>query len=145
MVYKAEAQRLHVHMMCHSSKILNIKWWQHIPNKFILKKSKLPSMYNILAQCNVRLEDCKQPKQVLNSKLRKGSCKIGRPKFRYKDIIKRNPRVMNIPLDNWQYQSKNWKNKRKKSADDWLVGWLVEFHGISTFMGYLTLNPFLCK
>ena len=26
-----------------------------------------------------------------------------------------------------------------------LVGWLVGFYGISTFVGYLTLNPFLCK
>ena len=23
--------------------------------------------------------------------------------------------------------------------------WFVEFYGISTFVGYLTLNPFLCK
>ena len=27
----------------------------------------------------------------------------------------------------------------------WLVGWLVEFYGISTFVGYLTPNPLLCK
>ncbi len=27
----------------------------------------------------------------------------------------------------------------------WLVGWLVVFYGISTFVGYLTPNPFLCK
>ena len=28
---------------------------------------------------------------------------------------------------------------------DWLVGWLVGFYGISTFIGYLMPNPFLCK
>ena len=27
----------------------------------------------------------------------------------------------------------------------WLVGWLVEFYGISTFIGYLIPNPFLYK
>ena len=27
----------------------------------------------------------------------------------------------------------------------WLVGWLVEFYGMSTFVGYLTPNPFLCR
>ena len=27
----------------------------------------------------------------------------------------------------------------------WLVGWLVWFYGISTFVGYLTPNLFLCK
>ena len=26
-----------------------------------------------------------------------------------------------------------------------LVGWLIGFYGISTFVGYLTPNPFLCK
>ena len=26
-----------------------------------------------------------------------------------------------------------------------LVGWLGKFYGISTFIGYLTTNPFLCK
>ena len=26
-----------------------------------------------------------------------------------------------------------------------LVGWLSGFYGISTFVGYLTPNPFLCK
>ena len=25
------------------------------------------------------------------------------------------------------------------------VGWLVRFYGISTFVDYLTSNPFLCK
>ena len=25
----------------------------------------------------------------------------------------------------------------------WLVGWLVVFYGTSTFVGYLTPNPFL--
>ena len=28
---------------------------------------------------------------------------------------------------------------------DWLVGWLVGVYGISTFVGYLTPNQFLCK
>ena len=28
--------------------------------------------------------------------------------------------------------------------DSWLV-WFIGFYGISTFVGYLTPNPFLCK
>ena len=53
-VYKACAQRLQVYMMCPLLKILNVKWWLHIPNKFILEKSKLPGMYDILTQHNLR-------------------------------------------------------------------------------------------
>ena len=30
-------------------------------------------------------------------------------------------------------------------AVGWLVGWLVGFYGISTFLSYLTPNPFLCE
>ena len=33
----------------------------------------------------------------------------------------------------------------KYSETSWLVGWLVGFCGISTIIGYLTPNPFLCK
>ena len=32
-----------------------------------------------------------------------------------------------------------WSNLAK------IIGWLVGFYGISTFVGYLTPNPFLCK
>ena len=120
MVYKADAQRHHIDMMCHLHEILNVKWWQYIPNKFILEKSKLSGMYDILAQCNLRwachlnrLEDRILPKQILYSQLREGSHKTGKPKLGYKDIIKRNPGVMSIPLDNWQYLSKNKKMEEK--------------------------------
>ena len=33
-----------------------------------------------------------------------------------------------------------WKPEKKR-----LVGWFVWFYGVSTFVGYLTPNPFLCK
>ena len=117
--------------MCHLGKILNVKWWLHIPNKSILEKSKLPRMYDILVQCNLkwggqlnRLEDSRLPKQMLYSQLREGSCKTSWPKLRYKHIIKRNLEVMNIPLDNWQYRSKNWKKWRKKSTGHHRILWI---------------------
>ena len=40
--------------MCYLRKILNIKWWKPIPNKFMLEKNPLPDMYDILFQCNLR-------------------------------------------------------------------------------------------
>ena len=33
----------------------------------------------------------------------------------------------------------------KRSQWGWLVGWLVGFYGISTFVGYLMPNPFSWK
>ena len=34
--------------------ILSVKWWQYIQNEFIVEKSKLPGMYDKLAQQNLR-------------------------------------------------------------------------------------------
>ena len=49
-VYKVDAQRFHVYIIRYLFKILNVKWWQQIPNKSIQEKSKLLNMYNILNQ-----------------------------------------------------------------------------------------------
>ena len=57
-----------------------------------------------------RFKDSRLPKQILYSQFREGSCKTGRPKLRYKGIIKRNLGLINISSHNWQYLSKN-KNK----------------------------------
>ena len=49
-----------------------------------------------------------------------------------------------------EYYIKEYENK-KVLLDDVgmsimiMVGWLVGFYGISTFVGYLIPNPFLCK
>ena len=63
-----------------------------------------------------KFEDSRLPEQILHSQLSEESRKIGKPKLRYKDIIKRNLGVRKIPLDNWQWLSKNRKNWRKTSA-----------------------------
>ena len=96
-IYKADGQGLHVSRV----KKLNSKWWQYIPRIPITEKSKLPGMYNIRTHFNFRrtghlnrLGDNRQWKQILYYQLRKGSRKT----------------------NNWQYQSENRKNWRKKSA-----------------------------
>ena len=40
---------------------------------------------------------------------------------------------------------RDWKRPYTTLLVGWLVGWLVGFYGISTFVGYLTPNPFLYK
>ena len=44
-----------------------------------------------------------------------------------------------------QGKSKPTIETQRKEMVGWLVGWLVEFYGISTSAGYLTTNPFLCE
>ena len=48
-VLKADAHRFLIFIMRHLCKILNVKLWQHIPQKVFLWKFKLYCMYNILA------------------------------------------------------------------------------------------------
>ena len=42
-------------------------------------------------------------------------------------------------------KSKEINIKKKKKKKKMLVGWFVWFYCISTIVGYLTPNPFLCK
>ena len=47
------------------------------------------------------------------------------------------------------YADIRWSQDDQSGAmdnrDRWVVDWLVELYGISTVVGYLTPNPFLCK
>ena len=44
-VYKADCQEIHIFMMHHLHKILNVKSWQHILKKLIPEKSNLAGLY----------------------------------------------------------------------------------------------------
>ena len=56
-----------------------------------------------------RLEDSRLPKQILDLQLAEGSRKTSKLNLGYKDILKRNMGLLNIPLDKWQYLSTNRK------------------------------------
>ena len=105
-------------------------------------------MYNKFTQCSLRraghlnrLEESRLPKQIPYSQLWERSCKTGRIKLRYKDIIKRNVGVINIPLDYWQYLSKNQKTEGKIKQLEVIIGfneqfvWLIIFKPL--FVTYL--------
>ena len=107
-LYKCQVRKLEVYIMRHLRTIMNIKWWQHISNNEILKRAGYPSVHALLMQRTMRwtghvarMEDKRLPKQVLFSQLSSGSRKIGRPKLRYKDTIKRNLKDLDIPTDTW--------------------------------------------
>ena len=112
--------KIRIYMMHHLCKILNVKWQQHIPNKFILEKSKLPGT------CNIYLSNATKDGLATWTDLRMADYQIDpvfslregshRTKFQHKDIMKRDLGVINILLDEWQYLSKNRNNWRKRSS-----------------------------
>ena len=56
-VYKVVAQRLHVYMIFHARKIVNVKTWQYILNKLIQEKFKFQGTYDMHVQRNLRWDD----------------------------------------------------------------------------------------
>ena len=62
-------------MKHHLCKILNVKQWQHILNKFILEKCKLPDIYDILTQCNLRWTSHLRTADYQNRTCSEGTCK----------------------------------------------------------------------
>lgn len=108
-VYRKQVKKLSVFMMRNLRSIMNVKWYQRISNAEILKRAHLPSMEEMLIQRNLRWaghiarQNNKQiPRQILFSELSEGKRNIGRPKLRFKDVMKRNLKRIGIPTNSWQ-------------------------------------------
>ena len=79
-----------------------------VTNKDILERTGLPSMEDLLIRKNLRwtghrtrMSPDRLPKQVLYSQLSSGHRKIGRPRLRLKDTIKRNLKRRYTKTDPW--------------------------------------------
>ena len=69
---------------------------------------------------DLRTTDCQNRSCNLN--LEKDQVnKTGRPKLRYKEIMKRNLEAMNNHLDKWQYLSKNFLKIEEKYQQDVII------------------------
>lgn len=107
-LHKTQVKRIHAFIMRHLRKIMNIKWWQHVSNKEVLRRAGYKCVHDLLIQRNLRwaghvarLENTRLPKQILFSQLTDGHRGRGRPKLRYKDTIKRNLKDLSIPTADW--------------------------------------------
>ena len=95
--YARQERRLNsFHLRC-LRRILGISQWQdRVPNKDVLERAGIPSMFAMLSQRLLRrlghilrTEDGRLPKDVLYGELTSGSRPVGRPMLRYKDVCKR--------------------------------------------------------
>ena len=109
--------------MRHLREIMNISWKDKITNKVILEKAGLPPMADILIQMNLRwlghvesMDFARLPRQLLYSQLSDGKRNQGRPRLRFKDIVKRNLKRKDIFVDSWRQRAKDrttWSNLTK--------------------------------
>ena len=108
-IYRAQVKKLHAFMMRQLRDIMGIVWQDKITNVEILRRANLPSMADILIEKNLRwlghvqrMETERLPRQLLYSQLRDGKRNQGRPRLRYKDVVKRNMKRRQIPVNSWQ-------------------------------------------
>ena len=92
------------HQRCLHS-IMGIKWQEYVINKEVLKRASLPSLECTLLQQQLRwaghvarMEDSRMPKAVFFGELREGKRKCGAPKKQYKDQLKKQLSLTEIPL-----------------------------------------------
>ena len=108
-IYKAEVKKLHAYMMRQLRDIMGIKWYDKISNDEIPSRAHLPWMADILIKKNhvQRMENDRLPRQLLYSQLCEGKINQGRPRLRFKDVVKRNMRHRQINLKSWQTMAGN--------------------------------------
>jgi hypothetical protein len=113
-VYRAQVKKLHAYMMRQLRDIMGIKWYDKITNAEILRRANLPSMADILITKNLRwlghvqrMDEDRLPRRLLYSQLCSGKRNQGRPRLRYKDVVKRNMKWKKIEVKSWQTMAEN--------------------------------------
>ena len=96
----------HMHSL---RRILNITWQDKVPNNTVLERAGCTSMFTLLKQRRrrwlghvVRMDDGRNPKDLLYGELVHGKRPTGRPQLRFKDLCKRDLKALNIDQNNWE-------------------------------------------
>ena len=108
-LYRGQIARLEAIQQRHLRKIMKIKWDDYVPNVEVLRRAGLESVEATLAASQlrwtghvVRMDDSRIPKALLYGELVNGRRRVGGQKLRYRDVMKRHLKAMDIPTDNWE-------------------------------------------
>ena len=122
-IHRYQVKKLHSFIMRHLRAIMGVAWRNKITNVDILNRAGLPSMADILIEKGLRwlgqvhrMGTERLPRQLLYSQLCEGSRNRGRPKLRFKDVMKRNMKQKNINNNTWQQTAEDrpgWRRKIK--------------------------------
>jgi len=97
------------HFCCLRS-ILGVSWHDRIPNTTIMERTGAPDIISLLRIFRLRwsghvcrMEDGRLPKDILyHGQLPADPRPVGRPKLRYKDVLKGDLKALNINTENWE-------------------------------------------
>ena len=112
--YRRQERRLNsFHFRCLRS-ILGISWRDHVPNVSILRLTGATDMFTLLRQRRLRWaghvhrqDDGRIPKDILYGELAEAPRPRGRPRLRYKDVLKRDLAAFGIPNTTWESTASN--------------------------------------
>ena len=116
-------ERFHQKCLRH---ILKIKWQAKVPDTVVLELAGVLSIESLIlldrlrwAGHLVRLDDTRIPKQLFYGELRGGKRQLGRPKLRYKDVLKYSLQKVSIPFKDFEalaLNRPNWRSSVKKGV-----------------------------
>ena len=88
---------------------LSLSWEDRITNSAVLERAGILSVYTLLRQRRLqwighvhRMDEGRIPKQLLYGELVQGKRPVGRPKLRFKDVVKRDMQAIGLPIDSWE-------------------------------------------
>ena len=112
--YARQERRLNTFHMRILRSILGISWQGKVPNTEVLSRASLLSMYTLLRQRRLRwlghvhrMPDGRIPKDLLYGELASGKRSTGRPQLRYRDVVKRDMKTVDINTESWESLAAN--------------------------------------
>lgn len=125
-LYRRHVKKLNSVQQRHLRQIMHIKWQDKVPNVEILRKADIPSVEASITKAQLRwaghvrrMDDSRLPKAVCYGELCKGKRRIGRPRLRYKDCLKRNLAASGISTKDWETKAAQrplWRSTIAKAA-----------------------------
>nr|VZI48620.1 unnamed protein product [Spirometra erinaceieuropaei] len=125
-VYTKQARRLnHFHLSC-LRRILRLNWQDRIPDRDVLERTRILSIYSMLRQLQqrwsghqVRMDDERLPKRLFHGEVATGSRRQGGQIRRYKDTLKSSLKRLQINSTNWEELARDcptWRRTVKTGA-----------------------------
>ena len=107
--YAKQEKRLNALYLRCIRRILGILWKDKVPNTEVLSRAGVQSMFTLLRQRRLRwlghvhrMEDGRIPKDILYGQLATGKRDTGRPQLRYRDVVKRDLKAIEINTEHWE-------------------------------------------